>query len=299
MAQSMPMMRYFPSVSSIKMPKGRRIEQDELMLFDQFQKDEFEVVSIPPFVYNNIDDYKKIIIRYSDFARSRGQEAMPILPMSTELSTFKLEFGALRELNNDNDLCKVIGFSYANPSSHIQQYQEIYKHRSENIWYHGFGVPKTQRNNPAAIIHELQVFGIDTFSPDVKYSSPGAAKYFIFKNKNTRPEDVTIPRRFDYQTLGVLGESDWRGRYGHDICCSCPVCQGNDLSSFKDAYTHDLDGSFTPTLLNDADRVHTLISGSNEFNESREAIKSDDLHTYYNSKEFTKPLKLENFLKIR
>ena len=69
---------------------------------------------------------------------------------------------------------------------------------------------------------------------------------------------------------------------------TCPVCNGKDLTTFKDEFTHELDGSFNSNLLRSADKVHELVSGSKEFNESMEAIKSDDLPAYYESKEFTK-----------
>lgn len=297
MAHAMDMMRYYPSISSIKFPSNRRLEQDKLMLFDQLQRDEFEVVSIPPFEYKNVGEFKEIVIRYSDFARSRGQEAMPILPLSTKLQLFEQEFKALKQLNNENDICKVIGFAYADPFSHIQQYQAIYESRSENIWYHVFGVPKAPRNKSVAHIHELQNWGLDTFSPEIRYTSPKVIGRLVFESSRIKPDEVELPRRFDHQTLGILREKDWSEKYGHEICCSCPVCTGKSISSFKEIYAHDLDGSFNPRLLRDADRVHTLSSGSKEFNESREAIASDDLQTYYNEKEFTRNRNLIKYLK--
>jgi hypothetical protein len=298
--QGLNLMRYYPTISSIRVPAGRRLAQEKLMLFDQLQKGDFEIISIPPFEYNDINEYKKIIIEYSDFVRARGQEAMPILPLSTKLTakspTFKLEFNALKELNNDNGICKIIGFAYADPFSHIQQYQSIYESRDEDIWYHVFGVPKAPRNKLVAHIHELQNWGIDTVSPEVKYIQPKAVSHLVLESKNIRPEEVVAPRRFDFQTLGVLKEIDWTKKYGHDICCDCPVCSGKDLASFKDTYMHDLDGSFAPRLLYDADRTHTLISGSNEFFESKEAIKADDLPTYFDEREFTKSRQLNKYL---
>jgi len=288
-AQSVDMMRYFPIMSTIKIPANRKITQDQLMLFNVFQSDEFEIVSIPPFEYKNIDDYEEVITQFSNAARSRGQEAMPILPLSTKLDTFKLEFAALRRLNNTG-ICNVIGFAYANPSKHVQQLLEIYSNREEEIWYHAFGVPRTPRGRnsiPVAHIHELQNWGIDTFSPEVRDIPHRAIGYLIMKSKTTRPEEIEC-RRYDSPTLGIFKEPDWINRYGHDIHCTCPVCKGKDLPSFKDEFTHDLDGNFDPNLLRSADKVHELASGSKEFGESRDAIKSDDLPAYYNNKELTK-----------
>jgi len=288
MTQSVDMMRYFPIMSTIQIPANRKVTQDQLMLFNSFQSHEFDIISIPPFEYKNIEEYEEVVTQFSDAAKARGQEAMPILPLSTELDTFKLEFAALRRLN-ETGICNVLGFAYANPSKHIQQLLEIYSNRKEAIWYHVFGVPRTPRGKsiPVAHIHELQNWGLDTFSPEVKDLPHRAIGYLIMKSKTTKPEEVEC-RRYDSPTLGIFKEPDWIKRYGHDIHCSCPVCKGKDLSSFKYEFTHDLDGNFDPNLLRSADKVHELASGSEEFNKSKDAIKSDDLPAYYNIKEFTK-----------
>lgn len=296
--QSLDMMRLFPIISSIQFPQDRRINQDKLMLFKEFQKDpQFDIVSIPPFEYNNIDEYKKIILQFNDAVKSNGQEAMPILPLSTKLDKFKLEFAALRQLRNDFDICKIIGFSYADPLSHIQQFQEIYEKREEDIWYHAFGIPRTPRTgkSPIAHIHELQNWGLDTFSLIVKYVSPKSIGHFIKESKTKKPDDVKC-KRFDAETLGILKESDWIARYKNDIRCDCPICAGKNLSSFKEKYTHDLGGNFDPKLLFGADKIHDLASGSKEFTISMDAIKSDDLPAYYAEKEFTKNRKLNRYL---
>ncbi len=141
--QSLDMMRQFPIISTIHIPQGRKVTPNKLNLFKEFQKDsQFGIVSIPPFEYNNIDEYKSIITDFRDAVKPRGQEVMPILPLSTKLATFKLEFEALRQLKNDFGICNIIGFSYANPFNYVQQFQEIYEHKEEDIWYHVFGVPR-------------------------------------------------------------------------------------------------------------------------------------------------------------
>lgn len=287
--QSLDMMRYFPTISTVQFPANKRVTQDKLWFFDKVQIGPCQIISIPQFEYKDIAEYKAVIIHYSEIAESRGQEAMPVLPLSTELERFKLEFAALRELNNLG-LCKIIGFAYANPFNYPQQFYEIYKNREEDIWYHAFGVPRTPRGRKklgVAHIHELQNWGLDTFSPEVRHISPKAIVYLIKKSQATKPEEVQC-RRFDFATLGIFKEPDWIKRYGHEINCICPVCKGKDLPSFKDTYIHELDGSFNPNLLRDADKIHELATGSNEFIDSREAIISDDLPSYYRKKEFTR-----------
>jgi len=75
-----------------------------------------------------------------------------------------------------------------------------------------------------------------------------------------------------------------------NIMCKCEklLNHGGFGTACKDDFTHELDGSFNSNLLRSADKVHELVSGSKEFDESMEAIKSDDLPAYYESKEFTK-----------
>ena len=287
--QSIDIMRYSPIMSTIQVPTNRRVTQDQLMLFNMLQNQQLDIISIPPFEYKDISEYEKVITQFSETARSRRQEAMPILPLSTELNTFKSEFAALRRLHNTG-ICNVIGFAYANPSNYVHQLLEIYSHREEDIWYHTFGVPRAPRGRniiPVAHIHELQNWGLDTFSPEIRDLSKKAIIYLIMKSKTTIPDEVKC-QRFDSPTLGIIKEPEWIERYGHDLHCDCPVCNGKDLTTFKDEFTHELDGSFNSNLLRSADKVHELVSGSKEFNESMEAIKSDDLPAYYESKEFTK-----------
>jgi len=290
-SQSIDMMRYSPIMSTINIPTQRRVTQNQLMLFNAFQNHpQLDIISIPQFEYNNINEYEKVIIQFSEAARTRRQEAMPILPLSTELEIFKQEFEALRRLHNIG-ICNVIGFAYANPFKHPQQVQEIYEKREEDIWYHVFGVPRTPRAKkniiPVAHIHELQNWGLDTFSPEIRDLGIKAVKYLIMKSKTTKPDEIEC-RRYDSPTLGIFKEPEWIGRYGHDLHCECPVCKGKDLSSFKHEFTHELNGNFNPNLLINADKVHELVSGSKEFDESMKAIESDDLTAYYESKEFTK-----------
>lgn len=288
--QSIDMMRYSPIMSTIQFPKDNRVHKDDLMLFDLFQNNpQFSIISIPPFKYGGITEFEQAIGKYSEKALSRGQEAMPVLSMSGDLDIFKREFEVLKNLR-DSDLCKVIGFSYANPFSYPQQMMEIYRHRDEGIWYHCFGIPRTPRGRgatPVAHIHELQNWGLDTFSPRVTNLGTKQIRYLIMKSQSTKPEDLEC-RRFDSPTLGILKEPDWRTRYGHDLHCKCLICKGKDLQSFKEEYSHELNGNFNPNLLRYADKVHELGSGSEEFGISKEAIKSDDLPTYFQSKEFTK-----------
>lgn len=286
--QSIDIMRYSPIMSTIQVPTNRRVTQDQLMLFNMLQNQQLDIISIPPFEYKDISEYEKVITQFSETARSRRQEAMPILPLSTELNTFRHEFAALRRLK-DTGICNVIGFTYADPSKYVQQLLEIYINREKDIWYHAFGIPRTPRGKsiPVAHIHELQNWGLDTFSPEVRDVPHQAIGYLMMKSKTTKPDEVEC-RRYDSPTLGVFKEPDWIDRYGHDLHCGCPVCKGKDLTAFKDEFTHDLDGSFDPNILRSADKVHELISGSKEFGESMEAIKSDDLPAYYNDKELTK-----------
>ncbi len=285
--QSIDMMRYSPIMSTIKIPSQERLTQDQLMLFNAFQNHkQLDIISIPPFEYKNIKEYEEVIAQFSEAARSRRQEAMPILPLSTELGTFKSEFAALRGLHNTG-ICNVIGFAYANPDKKPQQLLEIYRNREEDIWYHAFGVPRTQRGRKVANIHGLQNWGLDTFSPEVRYFGKKQVIFLIMKSKTTEPDEVQC-QRFDSPTLGIFKEPEWIGRYGHDLHCNCPVCNGKDLVSFKGEFTHELDGSFNPDILRSADKVHELVSGSKEFHESMKAIESDDLPSYYESKEFTR-----------
>lgn len=207
-AQSIDMMRYSPIMSTIQIPSQKRVTQNQLMLFNALQNNQqLDIISIPQFEYKDIKEYEEVITQFSEAARSRRQEAMPIIPLSTELNKFKSEFAALRKLNNTG-ICNVIGFAYANPSKQVQQLLEIYSHREEDIWYHAFGVPRTPRGKniiPVAHIHELQNWGLDTFSPEVRDIGRKAIIYLMMKSKTTTPDEVKC-QRFDSPALGILKE---------------------------------------------------------------------------------------------
>lgn len=288
--QFLDMMRYFPRISSIQFPQNTKVTYDQLMLFQAFQNHpSIDIVSIPPFEYDTISDYRRTIEQYAEIAISRKQEAMPIIPLSSDPVVFKEEFSILRELHS-NGLCNVIGFQYADPFRYPIQYLEIFKNRECDLWYHCFGVPRTPRGRnttPVAHIHEIQNWGLDTYSPVARDLGRKQIVYLIMQSKAKKESDLYI-QRYDAPVLGIIKEDQWLTRYGHELHCVCPVCKGRDLSSFKQDFTHELNGDFNPNLLRSADKVHELVSGSSEFNSSAEAIKNDDLTTYFSGKEFTR-----------
>jgi len=290
LSNSIDMMRHSPIMSTVQIPPGQRLSHDDLMLFNMYQREnQLGIISIPPFEYNNIIEFEKTITDFCEVAQSRRQVTMPIIPLSMELNTFRMEFASLKKLH-ENGLCDVIGFSYANPLKHTQQLLEIYRNRDEDIWYHLFGVPRVPRGRsqrPVAHIHELQNWGIDTFSPEAKDMSGKAVSYLIMKEKTKKPGDLSC-QRYDSPTLGVFKEADWIERYGHSLNCKCPLCNGKDLDSYKDVYCHELNGNFNPNLLRNADKIHELITGTTEFGTSKKAIEADDLPAYFKEKEFTK-----------
>jgi len=288
--QSIDMMRSHQLMSTVQFPTTRRISQDELMLFLLLQNTTIlNIISIPPFQYNNIEEFKKIITDFSEKVKEKKQEAMPILLINQDTDSFINEFSAFRELHQ-NGMCNVIGFQYANPFNFPIHFLEIYKHREEDIWYHCFGIPRTPRGKnqtPVAHVHELQNWGLDTFSSKVTQLGRKQVIYLIKKSESTQPDELRC-QRFDSPTLGILKEDDWKIRYNDDLHCNCPVCSGQNLKIFKDRYSYELNGEFNPNLLRQADKVHELASGSEEFHSSMKAIESDDLHSYFKSKEFTK-----------
>jgi hypothetical protein len=288
--QSLDMMRSHQLMSTVQFPSERRISQNELMLFLLLQNTPIlNIVSIPPFQYKDIREFKKIIVDFSEKVKERKQQAMPILPINQNKESFVNEFSALREMHQ-NGTCNVIGFQYANPIEFSYNFLEIFNHKDENVWYHCFGIPRTPRGKnqtPVAHVHELQNWGLDTFSPKVTQLGKKQVVYLIKKSESTQPNELSC-QRFDSPTLGILKENLWKSRYNDDLHCNCPVCKGQDMKNFKEKYSHELNGDFNPNLLFQADKVHELVSGSEEFHNSMKAIESDDLHTYFKSKEFTK-----------
>ena len=289
---SLEMMRQYPVICTIKIPTGIRIPNNKIKLFLELQNnDMIDIISLPPFNYTDIEDFKKKIIDYSEIGQQRKQETMPIIHMDSEIETFNKEFEALRDLH-DNGLCNIIGFKYASRRTHVQQFNEVSNNKEESIWYHCFDVPRRPRIRPrydVAHSHELQNWGIDTVSPMVKQLTKDQVRYLMARTSTQSIESVHCDDFFDDVTLGILKEDNWIERYHNDINCNCPLCSRvNGVNEFKIEYTKEKNGNFNPQILYGAIRIHELLSGSEEFKVSREAIKSDDLKTYFDNKEFTK-----------
>ena len=135
---------------------------------------------------------------------------------------------------------------------------EIYEHRDEEIWYHCFGNTRTQGGNPLAQIHVLQNWGLDTFSPKTINLGRKQIIYLILLENSTKPSELNV-QRFDSPTLGILKEDNWLSKYGHDLHCNCMVCKNKNLIEFKDEYSYELDGKFSPKILRNASKVHELF----------------------------------------
>ncbi len=291
MQRDIDMMRRSSIVLSIQTPNSRLIPRKDIQLFfELLQKHTLiKIISIPPFEYDSISIFQQEIISYSERALARGQEVMPILHIGSNLEKFTQEFAALRELH-ESGICNVIGFKYADPLTYARQFLEIWDNRDEEIWYHCFGIPRTKsgrKTDPLARIHVVQNWGIDSFSPIARDLNQKQIQYLVLKAKSISPSDVAI-NRFDSPTLGILKEQSWVQRYGHDLHCGCPACHSQDLQEFKERYTHELNGNFNPNILRQANKIHEFFSGKEEFEKSFEAIKSDDLPSYFGKKEFSK-----------
>ena len=286
-------MREYTVLSTIKTPTDKRISRKGLKLFLELQNvSDISIISLPPFQYNDWEDFRKVVIDYCEIARQRGQEVMPILHMDDNGGNPKKfidEFAEYRKLH-ENGLCNVIGFKYSSRDAHVQQFNEIHYHKDENIWYHCFDVPRKprKRNDKSAHLHVLQNWAIDTVSPYTILPTKRQVGHIIMENANIKPENVECKSRFDDCTLGIFKEPEWIDRYHEDLHCNCSICRGYNLSEFKKNYTLERNGNFNPSVLYGALKIHELFSGNAEFNISQELIKSDDLKTYFEKKEFTR-----------
>ena len=244
-------MREYPILSTIKTPTNMRISKKGLKLFLELQNiSDISIISLPPFQYTDWSDFDKAIIDYSEVARQRGQEVMPILHIDDSLERFKNEFSELRKLH-DNGICNAIGFKYSSRDSHIQQFNEIHYHKDKDIWYHCFDTPRKprRRNDNSAHLHVLQNWAVDTVSPYTVLMTQKQVKRLIMENKNLKPDDIECKNRFDDIALGIFKEETWKKKYNEDLHCDCSICKGKNLPEFKDKYTHEHNGNFNPSVL--------------------------------------------------
>ena len=286
------LMRQYPVLSTIVTPTSFRIPISKIKLIFELQNiSDVSIMSLPPFEYKTIDEFSKVISDFTEAAYKIGKEAMPILHIdqsSTNIKIFSDEFQALRKLRDENDFCHIIGFKYNNIEKNPQQFNEIYQHKDKDIWYHCFNVPKKNKKSNTAINHAPQNWGIDTVSPYTVTLSGQQIKGMFGGMKNISQDTIEIDKRFDSPTLGILNESLWETRYNLDLHCDCDICKNLNLKQFKEKYSVEKNGDFNPKVLQDAGRIHDLFSGNMEFEKSKDAVKSDDLPSYYNGHEFTR-----------
>lgn len=283
---------YYP-----KLPQNTSLDMRGMKLFLELQiRSPIHIVSIPVFKEN--DSYEKDLQTYCEYIRDEGNKnPMPILDLGWDVDLFKSRFDSICKnfVDEKTDTVHIIGFIYRNWWDYIQNFDYIFQNKGKEVLYHCLDVDRTYeisrlRREKAQTMHILQRWGFDTYS--IKYRRGGGKKIEDEKEKRNmelKNQDIAQVLMFDRKTIGLFSIDEWKKKYQHTLNCDCQFCHNLSFEDFIDKYGYDTaSGKRSKLKLNYASKLHEYYSSSLEFDESRTAIKEDDLKDYFNKKYFLK-----------
>ncbi len=231
------------------------------------------------------------------FLELQIRSPMPILDLGWDVDLFKSRFDSICKnfVDEKTDTVHIIGFIYRNWWDYIQNFDYIFQNKGKEVLYHCLDVDRTYeisrlRREKAQTMHILQRWGFDTYS--IKYRRGGGKKIEDEKEKRNmelKNQDIAQVLMFDRKTIGLFSIDEWKKKYQHTLNCDCQFCHNLSFEDFIDKYGYDTAfGKRSKLKLNYASKLHEYYSSSLEFDESRTAIKEDDLKGYFNKKYFLK-----------
>ncbi|MCK4798839.1 MAG: hypothetical protein KAT05_15795 [Spirochaetes bacterium] len=282
---------YYP-----KLPKGTILDNNNMKVFLELQKNSpIQIASIPDFKVQT--SYEKDLLTYCEYVKDGGhKEPMPILDLGLDHDVFKSRFDSICKnlVDEKTDTVHIIGFIYRNWKNYTPNFDYIFQNKDKEVLYHCLDVDRTYeisrlRREKAHTMHILQRWGFDTYS--VKFQRGGGKKTEDenekIKNK-MKEQDLNKVLLFDRKTIGLFSTEEWEKKYKHNLNCDCEFCHNLSLDDFIEKYGYDVNGNKSRQRLNYASKLHEYYSSSLEFDESRAAIKEDDLKSYFNHKTFLK-----------
>jgi len=132
-------------------------------------------------------------------------------------------------------------------------------------------------------MHLLQKWGIDSFSIRAGNYVPPKPLKNGGQESLPKPEVLRRTKRFDPEPLAFRGFRAWIDR-GDMLNCSCPVCEGKAVDEFISTYNSESE-SYPCQIFNAANRLHEYYCSSDEFERSRDYIRTGELSEYFETKE--------------
>jgi len=241
----------------------------------------FDIITIPDLhISASVREFEKNIVngrkRIETMTASKF-EAIPYVDMGSEPKLFKAKIDTVL----DNGFC-IIGITNRSIASNYANYDYLEENKDKEIWIHASNVRRyLSYRRPVSQMHMLQIYGIDTCALESRKGGPGI--------KHTPPDRV---RRFDAKTLGMITKDEHYSRYGSELNCNCPICNGKNLESFYDEYSLNTKGMLDTDYLRTHSNIHEVFASYEEFKRGQDAIKNNDFKVYINNKEHIKGVEI-------
>lgn len=257
--------------------EGRFIGMENLKTIIDLQTESgLENVTIPESNPNqNFELFKDDLKSLSTRAFSRGaQQIIPYLDMGMGDQNNSDLFARKYEYLIDCGY-PIIGMVFRGINQNYPNYRFL-EERDDDVLRVCSGVGRFWRSNwTTSQLHIPNLWGLDACSLDSQ-TVPVSLE----------PKEIDDIKRFDKESIGILKLKDHQERYGDNLNCDCPVCQGKTHSDFVDEYSMDINGSINADQLDKVCKLHETYASTNEFENEMRFIRQNDLRTYITSHEY-------------
>lgn len=232
-----------------------------------------------PNISSPIQDFEKMAASFSGEVISERREPLIYLDMGLDIPIFRDRLMALLELSK-TDLIHTIGLIYRPIRKNIQNYRTIWENRESNVFFQMSDVPREfNKTTAVSTMHLLQKWGIDSFSVRIGNYVPSRSTE---QEPLPKTEALKNTKRFDPDPLTFRRFHTWGSRE-ESLNCSCPICHSMTVEEFQSEYNSESE-EYAGQVFNAANRLHEFYRSSDEFNESREYIRTGDLSEYFKTK---------------
>lgn len=203
---------------------------------------------------------------------------IPYLDMGMENDLFEVKYEHLIDCG-----FPIIGAAYRKYSEHYPNYRFL-QQRDDDVLLVCSGVDRYWRSNyTTSFMHVPNFWGFDITSLYARSAPPKMDKF-----GNVIRKSIDEVKRFNADCLGLVTLSSHEKMYGTGLRCECPVCQGKDITQFKQEFSVDSKGNRGSHILDKFCKVHEIYASTSEFTNERQYIKQNDSKAYIDSHEFLK-----------
>jgi len=268
--------RFYPQIPSDVVLDDTAIKQ----LLELQRMSDLDFITIPN-LSSEIRDFEKIVTSFAEEVLSERREPLIYLDMELEPPVFRERFMTLLSHSDvDTDQIHTVGLIYRPIRENVLNYRLLWENRESSVFLQMSYIPREFTTVAASTMHLLQKWGIDSFSIR-------AGNYVSPKNSGReplpKPDVLRRTKRFDPEPLTFRRFQTWIDR-GDMLDCSCPICKDKTVDDFISIYDSESE-RYPGQIFNAANRLHEYYCSSDEFETSRDYIRTGELLEYFKTKE--------------